>query len=201
MKNSIILSILLTIVCLVSCNNTNKNADASGTDSATNAAFYFDFSIDGKPFSIKEEDILTTYNEIPKGKGVFKQVFKIMAGNYGETSLVLTIPNDMTKPSSTPSGSANLDDEISQGSVSLQGYPEKGYTFNSFETTYAERAISVPDAIVVTATERVSDGRIITGTFKAKVFGGDNSKNDPNIKDRIVTGKFRIKHTFRDIKF
>ncbi len=201
MKNSIILSILLAVICLLSCNNTTKNTDTSETNITNNATFYFDFSIDGKQFSINEEDILTTYNEIPKGKEVFKKVFKIMAGNYGETSLVLTIPNDMTKPSSTPSGSANLDDEISQGSVSLQGYPEKGYTFNNFEMTYPERAIVVPDAIIVTSTERVSDGRIITGTFKTKVFGGDNSKNDPNIKDRIIAGKFRVKHTFRDIKF
>jgi hypothetical protein len=202
-KNTIVLIITLTIISLLSCNNSGSNATSgSETNAIESDKLYFDFTIDDKEIHIKEEDVLTSYNEIGLKTGGKRTVFKIMAGNYGEVSLVLTTPKDMTKPSSTPSGSTNFDEEITQGSVSLQGFPEKGYTFNNFETTYPERAIPVADAIVITSSERMGDeGRIITGTIKTKVFGGDNSKNDPNIKDRIIIGKFRVKHTFRDIKF
>ena len=204
MKKTILLIITLTIISLLSCNNSGSNAttNVNENNAIQSDKLYFDFTIDGKEIHIKEEDVLTSYNEIALKTGGKRTVFKIMAGNYGEVSLVLTTPKDMTKPSSTPSGSTNFDEEITQGSVSLQGFPEKGYTFNNFETTYPERAIPVADAIVITSSERMGDeGRIITGTIKTKVFGGDNSKNDPNIKDRIIIGKFRVKHTFRDIKF
>jgi hypothetical protein len=198
MKKNTFLIICLMLSAFFSCNSkteksTNtfeKIAEVSQDD------FYFTFTIDGKEISIKPDDVSTSYNTaLPIA------TFKIMAGNYGEISLVLTTTADMTKPSSTPSGSTNYDEQITQGSVSLQNYPEKNYVFNSFDKGSPATSMPVPNAFTITKTERVPDGRIITGTFNVKVFGGDNSKNDPNIKDRMVVGKFRVKHTFSDVKF
>ena len=146
--------------------------------------------------NIKPDDVSTSYNNALK-----KPTFKILAGNYGEISVVLTTTADMTKPSSTPSGSTDYDEQITQGSISLQNYPEKNYVFNSFDTGSVATSTPVSNAFVITKNEKVADGRIFTGTFEVKVFGGDNKKNDPNIKDRIVKGKFRVKHTFSDMKF
>jgi hypothetical protein len=54
----------------------------------------------------------------------------------------------------------------------------------------------VPDAFIITKTERFGDThRIITGTFKAKVYGYDASY------DYQVEGKFKVKHEFTSTKF
>ena len=198
MKNNLILILCLSLSTFYSCNSkTEKSTNTSEIiEQVSQDDFYFTFTIDGKEINIKPDDVSTSYNTaLPKA------TFKIMAGNYGEINVVLTTTADMTKPSSTPSGSTNYDEQITQGSVSLQNYPEKNYVFNSFDKGTPATSAPVPKAIVITKTERVSDGRIITGTFNVKVFGGDNSKNDPNIKDRMVVGKFRVKHTFSDVKF
>jgi hypothetical protein len=198
MKKNLIIIFCLTLSTFCSCNSkTEKSTNASETiEVVSQDDFYFTFSIDGKEISINPDDVSTSYNT-----ALPKSTFKIMAGNYGEISVVLTTTADMTKPSSTPSGSTNYDEQITQGSISLQNYPEKNYVFNSFDTGSTATSTPVSNAFVITKTERVSDGRIITGTFNVKVFGGDNSKNDPNIKDRMVVGKFRMKHIFSDVKF
>jgi hypothetical protein len=198
MKKNLLLILCLTLSTFYSCDSkTEKSTNKSETtEEVSQNDFYFTFTIDGKEIIIKPDDVSTSYNT-----ALPKPTFKIMAGNYGEISLVLTTTADMTKPSSTPSGSTNFDEQITQGSVSLQNYPEKNYVFNSFDKGSSVTSTPVPNAFVITKTERVSDGRIITGTFNVKVFGGDNSKNDPNIKDRMVVGKFRVKHTFSDVKF
>lgn len=54
----------------------------------------------------------------------------------------------MTKPSTTPSGSPDPKMNISQGSASLQNYPEKNYTSNSFNGTYPDKSPVITDAIV-----------------------------------------------------
>ncbi|MEA5459081.1 hypothetical protein VB796_08535 [Arcicella sp. LKC2W] len=198
MKKNTFLIICLMLLTIFSCNSkTEKSTNTSEIiEEVSQDEFYFTFTIDGKEISIKPDDVSTSYNT-----ALPKVTFKILAGNYGEISVVLTTTADMTKPSSTPSGSTNYDEQITQGSVSLQNYPEKNYVFNSFDKGSASTSVPVPNAFVITKTEKVSDGRIITGTFNVKVFGGDNKKNDPNIKDRMVVGKFRIKHTFSDTKF
>ncbi len=192
MKNSIILSITLVIVCLLSCNNSGGESK-----SVNNEDLYFTFSIDGKEVvNFPSEEISTSYNTALK-----KPVFKVFAGEYGKINLLLATTEDVTKPSSTPSGSTNLDDEIKQGSVSLQNYPEKNYTSNSFNTTFPESSIPVPDAIIITESKRFGDThRIITGKINVKVFGGD-ATNDPKVKDHVIVGKFRVKHEFSDVKF
>lgn len=55
--------------------------------------------------------------------------------------------------------------------------------------------------VVLTKIERFSDITIITGTLNVKVFGVDNKKNDPNIKDRIIVGKRWVKHTLLTLNF
>lgn len=185
---------------VLSCNSKTEKKDEKATQiesvADVNEDFYFNFIVDGKEINIKTDDVSTIYNTALK-----KPTFKIFAGKDGEPTILLTTTADMTKPSSTPSGSTNFDEQITQGSVSLQNYPEKNYTFNSFDTGDAAISIPVPNAIVITKSERVSDGRIITGTFKVKVFGGYSKDHDPNVKDRIIMGKFRVKHIFSDVKF
>ncbi len=197
MKNSLILSIILAIICLISCNNSSNKTNTNENEATQKEDLYFTFTIDGKEeVNIPSEEISTSYNIALK-----KPVFKIFAGEYGKINLLLATTEDVTKPSNTPSGSKNFDDEITQGSVSLQNYPEKNYTSNSFDTNFPASSIPVPDAIVITESKRYGDThRIITGKINVKVFGGD-ATNDPKVKDHIIVGKFRVKHEFSDVKF
>jgi hypothetical protein len=196
MKNSLILSIILAIICLISCNNSSSKTNTNENEATQKEDLYFTFTIDGKEVSIPAEEVSTSYNVAFK-----KPVFKVFAGEYGKINLLLATTEDVTKPSRTPSGSTNLDDEIKQGSVSLQNYPEKNYTSNSFNTNFPESSIPVPDAIIITESKRFGDThRIITGKINVKVFGGD-ATNDPKVKDHIIVGKFRVKHEFSDVKF
>lgn len=191
MKNSIFLSITLALVSLLSCNNSGGESHSSNDND-----LYFTFTIDGKEVSIPAEEISTSYNVALK-----KPVFKVFAGEYDKINLLLATTEDVTKLSSTPSGSKNFEDEITQGSVSLQNYPEKNYTSNSFNTNFPKSSIPVPDAIVITDSKRFGDKyRIITGKINVKVFGGD-ATNDPKVKDHVIVGKFRVKHEFSDVKF
>lgn len=195
MKNSLPLAILFVFIGFLSCNNSSKtNTNESKT--VQNDDLYFTFTIDGKEVNIPSEEVSTSYNTALK-----KPVFKIFAGEYGKINLLLATTEDVTKPSSTPSGSTNLDDEIKQGSVSLQNYPEKNYTSNSFNTNFPASSIPVPNAIVITESKRFGDThRIITGKINVKVFGGD-ATNDPKVSDHVIVGKFRVKHEFSDVKF
>ena len=196
MKNSIVLSVSLVILCLISCNNSGSKNSDNESKTITNEDLYFTFTIDGKEVSIPSEEVSTSYNTALK-----KPVFKVFAGEYGKINLMLATTEDVTKPSSTPSGSKNFDDEITQGSVSLQNYPEKNYTSNSFNTNFPESSIPIPDAIVITESKRFGDThRIITGKINVKVFGGD-ATNDPKVSDHVIVGKFRVKHEFSDVKF
>jgi hypothetical protein len=86
--------------------------------------------------------------------------------------------------------------------VSLQNYPEKNLTFNSFNTGEPTAAIEVPDAVVISSSEKIgNEYRIITGLIHVKLFGDDNKLKDPAIKDREITGKFRIQHFFNGYVF
>ncbi len=139
-------------------------------------------------------DIMSTYRA-----NNTDTVFTIHAGKEDGTTLLLTVPHDMTKPSTTPSGSPDYKMNITQGSASLQNYPEKNYTSNSFNSTYPEKSPVITDAIVVTTTEaQGEEGRIITGTFNIKTYS-DNKETDPKQTDHVIKGKFRIKHEFSSI--
>jgi hypothetical protein len=196
----LILFVAVAFISLIACNSAASKSELETQTSKVNSEaekFYFEFVVDGKTISINPSDITTSYNVTSKDT-----VFKILAGAYEAVTLVLTVPHDMAKPSSTPSGSTNYDLQITQGSVSLQNYPEKNLTFNSFDTGEPATAIEVPDAIVITSSEKIGkEYRIITGTIRVKLFGGDNKLNDPAIKDRDITGKFRIQHFFNGYIF
>ncbi|MDZ4793745.1 MAG: hypothetical protein SGI83_05645 [Bacteroidota bacterium] len=189
-----ILGTALAVTALFAC-NTNTGSDKT-TDSKTTHSgdLYFDYTIDGKEMHVDAADIMSTYRA-----NNTDTVFTIHAGKEDGTTLLLTIPHDMTNPSTTPSGSPDLKMNISQGSASLQNYPEKNYTSNSFNGTYPEKSPVITDAIVVTTTEaRGEEGRIITGTFNIKTYS-DNKETDPKNTDHVIKGKFRIKHEFSSI--
>ncbi len=197
-----ILVILFAITTLFSCNNTSsdKSSDSKNSNSETSGSgstgdFYFDYTIDGKEMHVDAADIMCTYRANNTEK-----VFSIHAGKEDGTTLLLTIPFDMTKPSATPSGaSTDYNMSISQGSASLLNYPEKNYTSNSFNSTYPETTPVINESVIVTSTEaQGEEARIITGTFDTKTYS-QNKETDPKQTDHIIKGKFRIKHEFSSI--
>jgi hypothetical protein len=199
MKKYIAFSILFILISIFSCNSTSNKSEAKNSvekiENITDE-FFITFTIDGKEVNIPIDEVSTSYNVALK-----KPVFKIMAGEYGKINLLLITTEDITKPSSTPSGSTNFDDEITQGSVSLQNYPLKNYTSNSYNMGDEKSKVISPNAIVITKSERVADKyRIIEGKINVKVFGGDPG-TDKNVSDHIIIGKFRVKHEFTDVKF
>lgn len=188
----IILS-LFTIACLTACNSNKANPEATDPAAKSDTNNYFEFSVDGKNFTVNQQDVLTTYNEF----GSIKE-FKIFAGKEGEPSLTLTIPNDMSKASSTPSGSSEAGNNISQGSVSLQGYPQKADVFNNFDFMANPPLQPVADAIVITNSEKIGEeGRRITGTINTKTVADASSAG----KQYTITGKFKVEHKFNGLKF
>lgn len=196
MKQSILLSSFIISLFLLSCGNessekTVSNEQEKSTSKSDN--YYLDFTIDGKSVHVGEENILTSYNNFNG-----KTEFKIFAGNEGGPQLVLTIPYDMSRPSSTPSGSPEAGNSISQGSVSLQDYPSKGNTFNSYDFMANPKQTPTPDAIVITSSEKLKEeGRIITGTINVSTIPA----NDPASTPYMISGKFKIKHLFKGEKF
>ena len=92
-----------------SCNSkTEKNTNTSDIkEEIRQDDFYFTFTIDGKEINIKSDNVSSTYNT-----ALSKPTFKIFAGNYGGITVILTTTADMTKPSSTPSGSTNFVEQI-----------------------------------------------------------------------------------------
>lgn len=194
MINKIIFATAIASTILCSCNNNDTattNASTEKTSEVKNDELYFDYTLDGKEMHVDEADLHATYAQTTNSNK-----FSIYVGKESGTQLLLTIPRDMTKPSTTPSGSADYNENITQGSVSLIDYPEKNYTSNSYNSTYPETTPVMPAAIVITSSEKLGeDARIITGTFNVKTYG-DKSHNDPKSTDHVLVGKFRIKHTF-----
>ncbi len=199
MKKQILISSIIILTTIFSCNSSTSKADGNATETtlvSQKEDFYLKFTIDGKAVSIPIEEVSTTYNTALK-----KPVFKIIAGDYGKINLLLATTADVTKPCSTPSGSQNFEDEIKQGSVSLQNYPLKNYTSNSYNMGVPKSMVITPDAIIITKSTRVGDKyRIIEGKINVTVFGGDPG-TDPNVKDHVIVGSFRVKHEFTDTKF
>lgn len=177
--------------------NSSGSVEVKHTGAASGADLYFDFTVDGNAVHVDAADVSTSYHEFSPGVGVFK----VYAGKEGGTQLALTIPGDLSKPLSVPSGSKTPGDEIFQGSVSLQGFPKHGLTFNNYDGFIDPKPEPVADAIVVTASEKVGEeGRIISGTIKTTTVG-DAASSDPELKPYAVAGKFRVKHKFLGEKF
>jgi len=183
---------------VVSCSS--KPAEpGKGSGAATEGAKapagdrYFELTVDGKSFSIDPGDVSSTFRSVGD-----HAEFKVFAGKQDATGVSLVVTGPMTGPSSTPNGSPVVESGLSQGSVSLHEFPEKGYTTNSFNATYPEMAVVVADAVVITSI--VADGKdakVITGTFGAKTYGSHSKGTpDPKDTDHVVKGKFRIRHEF-----
>lgn len=182
---------MLLAACGSGDNKSTGPTTASENKSSGGGSFYFDYSVDGKELHVNPEDVSASYYVTGKNK-----VFKIFASKENEPGVMLVIPHDMTQPSSTPNGSPDFDQEITQGSVSLQNYPEKGYTTNSFNTIYPEMSVPTPDAVIITSTEKDGEtARIISGTFNTTTYGEKDGK-DPKDTNHKVSGKFRIRHEF-----
>jgi hypothetical protein len=188
-----ILVILFATTTFFACNNANSDK-TTDSKTANSGDMYFDYTIDGKEMHADAADIFCTYRA-----NNTDTVFTIHAGKEDGTTLLLTVPHDMTKPSITPSGSPDYKMNITQGSASLQNYPEKNYISNSFNNTYPEKSPVITDAIVITSSEKQGEeARIITGTFNIKTYS-DNQETDPKLTDHIIKGKFRVKHEFSSI--
>lgn len=200
MKKHLLFSTAFLITAIFSCNSTAKSGSEKQEDVSTNSEqsqeFYFTFNIDGKDYSIPPEEVSTTYNDALK-----KPVFKIMAGEYGKVNVFLTTTESVIGPSTTPSGSSNHDDQINQGSVSLQNYPVKNYTSNSYNMGTPISMIISPNAFTITKSTKIGDThRIIEGAFNTTVFGGE-AGTDKNVSDHKLFGKFRLNHEFTNVKF
>jgi hypothetical protein len=200
MKKQLLFSAIFLLSAIFSCNSTTKNGNTTSEnnidDSAQKQEFYFTFNIDGKDYSIPAEEVSTSYNNALK-----KPVFKIIAGEFGEINVLLATTESVVGPSSTPSGSVNFEDEIKQGSVSLQNFPVKNYTSNSYNMSTPNSMVITPNAITITKSTRFKDEyRIIEGTFNTTVFGGE-AGTDKNVADHKISGKFRLKHEFSGVKF
>jgi len=201
MRKALTITTVLAATFLFGCNSaTTDNKSTTSTNTETSSAqsndLYFDFTVDGKEMHIAAEDISSTYDATNKDT-----TFKIFAGKDGEPTVMLVIPHNVAGPSTTPNGSPDYAMNITQGSVSLQNYPEKNYTTNSFNTVYPEMSVPTPNAVVITNSELAGDeGRIITGTINVKTYG-EKSHTDLKDTDHTITGKFRIKHEFRGLKF
>ena len=86
--------------------------------------------------------------------------------------------------------------KILTGSVSLQDYPEKNTTCNSYNSSLPEATPVIADAIVITGSEKEGDtARIITGSFHAKLYS-DIKENQNKYTEHVIKGKFRIRHEF-----
>ena len=197
MKKVFLFSFLLFTV-IFGCNSDNSQKTATNELPSNSDELYFIYSIDGKEINVDVTDILTSYNEF----SATDREFKIFAGKEEGPSLVVNLVVDMSKPSSTPNGTPNSSDKLGQGSVSLQNYPQKGLTFNSYDYLLNPKPAVIKDAVVITSSEKVGDkGRIISGTINVTVKGGENKQNDPAIKDYVIKGKFRVMHEFKGLPF
>lgn len=181
---------LFLFSCKNNASSTSKSSDSVEASANEKDGFYFDYTIDGKEMHVDAEDISSSYYPDQNNR------FAIFAGKDETVKLLLTVSQNMTKGSVTPSGSADPAMNIQQGSISLQNYPEKNYTSNSYNSTYPERTPVIADAITITGSEKDGEeARIITGTFSAKTYG-DNKETDQKSTDHIIQGKFRIRHAF-----
>jgi hypothetical protein len=184
---------VVSVLALTACSSKSSEPQPTGSAAAATADRYFELTVDGKAFKIDAADISSTFRTVGN-----HAEFKVFAGKQDATAVSLTAIGPMTGPSSTPNGSPDVASGISQGSVSLHEYPEKGYTTNSFNATYPEMAVVVPDAVVITAIAADgADAKLVTGTFEAKTYGSHSKGTpDPKDTDHVVKGKFRIRHEF-----
>jgi len=189
-----LLTVVLSATVFTACNNTGTDAKTgdsttspvSGKSETSTGDAYFTFTVDGKNLSIPAADVSSSFNP-------YDSSFKINAGQYQELGVVLTIPNFPACPCSVAAGGP-VGTSLDQGSVSLQNYPEKKLTFNSWYNGL--KGTPPADAIKITDLGTLKDGyRYITGEFHVKVLKTESNGTSAANKDyEITNGKFRVKH-------
>lgn len=187
------ISTILVLMILMACNGSAQKKGTTAKDAA-----YFEYTVEGKTINVAAGDISTSYNVFGA-----KTEFKIFAGSSDGPAIVLTIPNKMSAPSVTPSGSPDPVSSISQGSFSITDYPEKGYTFNSYDYLVHPKPVPQPDAIKVTDSRKTPDGKgqVISGTFNVTTVLSGKDHTNPSVKPYRITGKFSVVHLFNGQPF
>jgi len=155
---------VLAAVFIFSCRNTTDSTVKTPGSEAAIQNFYFDYIIDGREKHIDAADIVSNYYPSKHN------TFTIYAGEVDSALASLTVSRDIRKPSVTPSVAQDPNMNILTGSVSLQDYPEKNTTCNSYNNSSPEATPVIADAIVITGSEKEGDtARIITGSLHEKL--------------------------------
>ena len=189
MKGVFVIAVLVAVFICSCRNKTGSGVKTSGSEAAIQG-FYFDYIIDGREMHTDAADIVTNYYPSKHN------TFTIYAGKEDSVMVFLTVSRDIRKPSITPSVAEDPNMNILTGSISLQDYPEKNTTYNSYNSVSPEATPVIADAVVITGSEKDGDtARIITGTFHAKLYSGNKETQNEN-KEHIIKGKFRIRHEF-----
>lgn len=177
-------------IALVACGGevpADTRADnATAAPASAAAEEYFSFVVDGRRIDIDPDDVLTSFWT--------DGTFKVYAGAEGSASLALTVPNVAACPCAVAAGSIEPGDPISQGSVSLQNFPESGNTLNNWylglDGTPPGAAVTVVDIGHVEAGVRY-----IAGTFSTTVLKTDSNGDGPGNRDYAISeGRFRVRH-------
>ena len=161
---------------------------ASGNGASTLSAgsndAYFRFAIDGKAMQIAIDDISTPLR--------YDGSFQVFAGADRQMSVILTVPNVAKCPCVVPAGSSDPSSNISQGSVSLQHFPNPGNSLNNWysglEGTPPARAVEI------TKIEKQPDGsRWVTGLFSTTALKTQSNGDGPENRDYVISdGQFRL---------
>ena len=107
-------------------------------------------------------------------------------------SVILTVPNVAACPCVVPAGSSDTSSPISQGSVSLQHFPNPGNGLNNWysglEGTPPARAVEI------TKIEKLTDGsHWVTGLFSTTVLKTQSNGDGPENRDYVISdGQFRL---------
>lgn len=184
------LKCMLTVVLLTGCldatpgeTGTSSKAN-SAASSADKSEAYFRFAIDGKAMQIAIDDISTPLR--------YDGSFQVFAGADRQMSVILTVPNVAGCPCVVPAGSIDPSSVISQGSVSLQHFPNPGNGLNNW---YSGMDGVVPArAIEITKIEKQADGsRWVAGLFSTTVLKTQSNGDGPENRDyEIRDGQFRL---------
>lgn len=156
-------------------------APAAITDSGD---AYFRFAIDGKAMQIPIRDIITPAK--------YDGSFQVFAGPDRQMSIVLTVPNIAQCPCVVPAGSNDTGSNISQGSVSLQHFPNPGNGLNNWYSGLD--GVPPARAIEITKIEKQTDGsRWVTGFFSTTVLKTQSNGDGPENHDYVISdGQFRL---------
>ena len=183
---------LCIAVLLSSCQDSTSGNDGASVGATGNSTSivssdsdaYFRFAIDGKAMQIPISDIITPAK--------YDGSFQVFAGPDRQMSIVLTVPNIAQCPCVVPAGSNDTSSTISQGSVSLQHFPNPGNGLNNWYSGLD--GVPPARAVEITKIEKQSDGsRWVTGLFSTTVLKTQSNGDGPENHDYVISdGQFRL---------